>query len=234
MGETPVMSVSPRSLARAAERPANPLGPVAQAGWDYASAPESLRPDLQARYQLFIEGKWSAPKSGEYFPSINPATEEPLAEVALAGASDIDRAVKAARKAFEKTWRPMPGRERGKYLFRIARMIQEKARELAVLETMDGGKPIRESRDVDLPLVAAHFFYHAGWADKLNYAFPGRKPRPLGVVRADHPMEFPAAHGGVENRARARLRQYRRPQARRNDAAHRDAPGANLPGRRTA
>jgi aldehyde dehydrogenase (NAD+) len=185
------MSVSPRSLARAAERPANPLGPVARARWEYASAPESLRPGLQARYQLFIEGKWSAPKGGEYFPSINPATEEPLAEVALAGASDIDRATRAARKAFEKTWRPMPGRERGKYLFRIARMIQEKARELAVLETMDGGKPIRESRDVDLPLVAAHFFYHAGWADKLEFAFPGRKPRPLGVCGQIIPWNFP-------------------------------------------
>jgi len=185
------MSVSPRSRARAVDRPANPLGPVARARWEYAFAPESLRPELQARYQLFIEGKWSAPRGGEYFPSINPATEEPLAEVALAGASDIDRATRAARKAFEKTWRPMPGRERGKYLFRIARMIQEKARELAVLETMDGGKPIRESRDVDLPLVAAHFFYHAGWADKLEFAFPGRKPRPLGVCGQIIPWNFP-------------------------------------------
>ncbi|MGI8604503.1 MAG: aldehyde dehydrogenase family protein [Verrucomicrobiales bacterium] len=160
-------------------------------GWDYAPAPESLAVSLRARYDHFIGGKWVAPRSGEYFSTINPATEQSLAEVAAGGSEDVDRAVKAARKAYEKTWRKVPPRERGKYLFRIARMIQEKARELAVLESMDGGKPIREARDIDLPLVAAHFFYYAGWADKLEYAFPGRQPRPLGVAGQIIPWNFP-------------------------------------------
>ena len=128
---------------------------------------------------------------GKYFESINPATEEKLTEIAEADARDVDRAVKAARRAYEKVWSKMPGRERGKYLYRIARIIQEKSRELAVLETMDGGKTIKESRDVDLPLVAAHFFYYAGWADKLKYAFPGRTPRPLGVAGQIIPWNFP-------------------------------------------
>ena len=151
-----------------------------------------------------------------------------------ADAADVDLAVKSARRAYDKVWSKIPGRERGKYLFRIARIIQEKSRELAMLETMDGGKPIKESRDVDLPLVAAHFFYHAGWADKLQYAFPGRKPAPAGRRRADHPVEFPAAHGRVENRPGARLRQYRRPQTRRDHQHHRAAAGANFSGSRIA
>jgi aldehyde dehydrogenase (NAD+) len=159
--------------------------------WDYAPAPETVPVKIAARYELFIGGRFVAPGSRKYFPSINPATEEKLTEIALAGDADVDRAVKAARRAYEKVWGKMPGRERGKYLFRIARLIQEKARELAVLETMDGGKPIKESRDVDLPLVAAHFFYHAGWADKLEYAFPGRQPRPLGVAGQIIPWNFP-------------------------------------------
>ncbi|HWP89096.1 MAG TPA: aldehyde dehydrogenase family protein, partial [Burkholderiales bacterium] len=128
---------------------------------------------------------------GKYFESVNPATEQTLTTIAAANAADVDSAVKAARKAYDKVWSKMPGRERGKYLYRIARIIQEKARELAVLETMDGGKTIKESRDVDLPLVAAHFFYYAGWADKLKYAFPGKTPQPLGVAGQIIPWNFP-------------------------------------------
>ena len=159
--------------------------------WNYAPAPETVPVAIAPRYELFINGEFRTPSSGQYFGSINPATEEKLSEIALASEADIDRAVKAARRAYERVWSKLPARERGKYLYRIARLIQEKSRELAVLETMDGGKPIRESRDVDLPLVAAHFFYHAGWADKLEYAFPGRKPRPLGVAGQIIPWNFP-------------------------------------------
>lgn len=160
--------------------------------WSYAPAPEaSDYIKLRSRYQLFIGGKFVAPRSGKYFDSINPATEEMLAEIAEANAQDVDLAVKSARRAYNSAWGKMPGRERGKYLYRIARLIQEKARELAVLETMDGGKTIKESRDIDLPLVAAHFFYYAGWADKLDYAFPGRKAAPLGVAGQIIPWNFP-------------------------------------------
>jgi aldehyde dehydrogenase (NAD+) len=160
--------------------------------WDYAPAPETFDYiKLPPRHDLFINGKFVAPKSGKYFDTINPATEEKLSEIAAANAADVDNAVKAARAAYENVWGRMPGKERGKYLYRIARIIQEKSRELAVLETMDGGKPIKESRDVDLPLVAAHFFYHAGWADKLKYAFPGREPQPLGVAGQIIPWNFP-------------------------------------------
>jgi aldehyde dehydrogenase (NAD+) len=160
--------------------------------WSYAPAPEAHSYiKLRDRCQLFIGGKFVAPKSGEYFDSVNPATEEKLAEIAAANVKDVDLAVKAATRAYKNVWAKMPGRERGKYLFRIARLIQEKARELAVLESMDGGKTIKESRDIDLPLVAAHFFYYAGWADKLEYAFPARKPRPLGVAGQIIPWNFP-------------------------------------------
>jgi aldehyde dehydrogenase (NAD+) len=160
--------------------------------WNYAPAPESKSHiKLQPRYSLFINGKFVAPHSGKYFNSINPATEEKLAAIAEGDAHDIDRAVQSARRAFQTTWGKMPGRERGKYLYRIARLIQEKSRELAVIESMDGGKPIKESRDIDLPLVAAHFFYYAGWADKLDYAFPGRAARPLGVAGQIIPWNFP-------------------------------------------
>jgi len=160
--------------------------------WDFAPAPEDSRNYVIApRHELFINGKFVTPKSGKYFESVNPATEQPLTTIAAANAEDVDSAVKAARKAYDKVWSRMPGRERGKYLYRIARIIQEKARELAVLETMDGGKPIKESRDVDLPLVAAHFFYYAGWADKLKYAFPGKTPSPLGVAGQIIPWNFP-------------------------------------------
>ena len=160
--------------------------------WDYAPAPEDSKPyAIAPRHELFINGKFVAPVSGNYFPSINPATEQPLTEIAEANATDVDNAVKAARRAYDKVWGKMPARERGKYLYRIARIIQEKSRELAVLETIDGGKPIKESRDVDLPLVAAHFFYYAGWADKLKYAFPGKTPHPLGVAGQIIPWNFP-------------------------------------------
>jgi aldehyde dehydrogenase (NAD+) len=143
------------------------------------------------RYGLFIDGKMVEPRSGRWYTSVNPATEEPLAEIAEAGHDDVDAAVTAARRAFDGGWRDLPGRERAKYLFRIARHVQERARELAVLETIDGGKPIKESRDVDIPLAAAHFFYYAGWADKLGYAFPGRRTRPIGVAGQIIPWNFP-------------------------------------------
>ncbi|MEU7742243.1 aldehyde dehydrogenase family protein [Nonomuraea sp. NPDC049158] len=160
------------------------------ASFAYAPAPESRDiVDLKPSYGLFINGEF-ADGSGSAFKTINPATEEKLAEVATASSDDVDRAVQAARKAFG-VWSAMPGTERAKYLFRIARIIQERARELAVLESLDNGKPIRESRDVDLPLVAAHFFYYAGWADKLEYAGFGADPRPLGVAGQVIPWNFP-------------------------------------------
>ena len=160
--------------------------------WDYAPAPEDSKNYVIApRHELFINGEFVAPHSKKYFPSVNPATEQKLTEIAAGDAADVDAAVKAARRAYEKVWSKMPGRERGKYLYRIARIIQEKSRELAVLETMDGGKTIKESRDVDLPLVAAHFFYYAGWADKLKYAFPGKTPQSLGVAGQIIPWNFP-------------------------------------------
>jgi len=142
--------------------------------FEYAPAPESRSiVDIRSSYGLFINGEFVDPVDGERFKTISPATEDVLAEVVAAGPSDVDRAVSAARDAYENRWRDLPGKERGKYLYRIARLIQERSRELAVLESIDNGKPIRESRDVDLPLVAAHFFYYAGWADKLRYAVPG-------------------------------------------------------------
>ncbi len=158
----------------------------------YASAPESSDiARIEDRYGLFIGGGFVEPKSGRWFETVNPATEERLSEVAEAGPEDVDVAVTAARDAWETGWRDLPGRERAKYLYRIARQIQERSREFAVLETIDGGKPIKESRDVDVPLAAAHFFYYAGWADKLDYAFPGRTPRPLGVAGQVIPWNFP-------------------------------------------
>jgi aldehyde dehydrogenase (NAD+) len=159
--------------------------------WDYAPAPESRDiVSFQERYGLFIGGEEVSPRSRSWFPTVSPSTEEPLAEVAQAGAKDVALAVDAAREGFEawSGWKPS---ERAKVLFRIARILQERARELAVAESLDGGKPIKESRDVDLPLAAAHFFYYAGWADKLEYAFPGRRPRPLGVAAQIVPWNFP-------------------------------------------
>ena len=160
--------------------------------FEYAPAPESRSiVDIAPSYGLFIDGELVDPIDGHPFKTVNPATEEVLAEVVAAGPADVDRAVAAARRAYEEVWSRLPGRERGKYLFRIARLVQERSRELAVLETIDNGKPIRESRDVDLPLVAAHFFYHAGWADKLAYAGFGPDPRPLGVAGQVIPWNFP-------------------------------------------
>lgn len=161
-------------------------------GWEYVPAPESTSHiQLKDRYDLFINGRFVKPSSGKYFETINPATEAKLAEVAEANAADVDKAVKAARNAYDKYWRKMPGKERAKYIYRISRMIQERARELAVIESLDGGKTIRESRDIDVPLAANHFFYYAGWADKLEYAFPNRNPQPLGVAGQIIPWNFP-------------------------------------------
>jgi len=160
--------------------------------FEYAPAPESRAiVDIKSEYGLYINGKWVAPHSKKRFASINPATEEVLSRVALADATDIDKAVKAARVAYNKVWAKMAPKERAKYLFRIARLLQERAREFAVLEALDNGKPIRETRDVDVPLSAAHFFYHAGWADKLEYAGYGDNPKAHGVVGQIIPWNFP-------------------------------------------
>ncbi|WP_330344620.1 aldehyde dehydrogenase family protein [Streptomyces longwoodensis] len=159
--------------------------------FEYAPAPESRSVvDIAPSYGLFVDGEFTEAADGKVFKTISPSTEEVLSEVARAGAEDVDRAVRAARKAFG-TWSALPGAERAKYLFRIARIIQERSRELAVLETLDNGKPIRETRDADLPLVAAHFFYYAGWADKLEHAGFGAHPRPLGVAGQVIPWNFP-------------------------------------------
>lgn len=158
----------------------------------YAAAPESASiANIKKQYDLYINGAWVKPAKGQYFETHSPANEQLLSKVAMAGAEDVDKAVKAARTAYEKVWSKMPAKERAKYIFRIARIIQERARELAVVESLDGGKPIRESRDIDIPLAANHFFYYAGWADKLEYAFPGRKPEPLGVAGQIIPWNFP-------------------------------------------
>ena len=161
--------------------------------FDYAPAPESRAiVDIKPSYGLFVNGEFidgRGPNS-RAFKTINPATEEVLAEVAEADEADVDNAVKAARRAF-RTWGRMPGSERAKYLYRIARIIQERGREIAVLESIDNGKPIKETRDVDVPIAAAHFFYYAGWADKLEYALPNRKPKPLGVAGQVIPWNFP-------------------------------------------
>lgn len=159
--------------------------------FEYAPAPESRSVvDIAPSYGLFIDGEFVEAADGKVFKTVSPSSEEVLSEVAQAGTEDVDRAVKAARKAFEK-WSALPGSERAKYLFRIARIIQERSRELAVLETLDNGKPIKETRDADLPLVAAHFFYYAGWADKLDHAGYGANPRPLGVAGQVIPWNFP-------------------------------------------
>jgi aldehyde dehydrogenase (NAD+) len=160
--------------------------------WEYAPAPESREiVEIAPSYGLFVDGEFVPAEGGSEFATLNPATEEHLADVASAGSADVDRAVAAARAAFEGPWGSMPGRERAKYLYRIARILQERSREFAVLESLDNGKPIRESRDVDVPLAAAHFFYHAGWADKLDYAGFGASPRPLGVCAQIIPWNFP-------------------------------------------
>lgn len=158
----------------------------------FAPAPESRSAaKINARYDHFINGKFEKPQSKKYFSTINPATEEKLSEVADGNAADVVKAVKAARTAYDKYWKNMKGSERAKYIYRIARMVQERARELAIIESLDGGKPIRESRDFDVPTAANHFFYYAGWADKLEYAFPNRKASPLGVAGQIIPWNFP-------------------------------------------
>ena len=160
--------------------------------FEYAPAPESRSiVNIKSEYGLYINGKWVAPHSKKRFASVNPATEEVLTKVAQGDSLDIDKAVKAARLAYEKVWSRTKPKERAKYLFRIARLIQERAREFAVLEALDNGKPIRETRDIDIPLAAAHFFYHAGWADKLEYAGYGDNPKPHGVVGQIIPWNFP-------------------------------------------
>jgi aldehyde dehydrogenase (NAD+) len=168
--------------------PASPM----PAMWEYAPSLEAKdHLTIAKRYDLFINGKFVAPKSKRYFETINPATEETLSEIAEANEADVDLAVRAARNAYEKSWSRLKPSERSKYIFRIARILQEKARAFAVVETMNGGKPIKESRDVDIPLAAAHFFYYAGWADKLEYAFPNRVVTPLGVAGQVIPWNFP-------------------------------------------
>jgi aldehyde dehydrogenase (NAD+) len=203
---------NPRAETAADQSPSIPMdgtksrhpGATTPKIWDYSPAPESARVEIQPRYGLFINGKFVPPKSKKHFASINPSNEKVLTEVAEAGVADVNAAVEAAKKAAPK-WAKLDPRERGKFLFRIARRIQERARELAVLETMDGGKPIAESRDVDIPLAAQHFFYHAGWCDKLRYVFPvaakeslktrnselGTLPSPIGVCGQIIPWNFP-------------------------------------------
>ena len=160
--------------------------------WDFSPSIESIENlSIQKEYQLFINGKFQKPVDKKYFPSINPTNEQQLTRIAKAESKDVDLAVNSARAAFNGQWGKISGKERAKYIYRIARIIQEKSKELAIVETLDGGKPIRESRDIDIPLAAAHFFYYAGWADKLNYAFPNRTPKPLGVVGQIIPWNFP-------------------------------------------
>jgi aldehyde dehydrogenase (NAD+) len=160
--------------------------------WKYDPAPESAdHVVIDKQYGHFIDGKFTRPSNGKHFAIINPAKETVLSHVAEGSASDVNKAVTAARRAYDKTWSRMKPSERGKYIYRIARLLQERGREMAIIESMNGGKPIRESRDIDIPLAAAHFFYYAGWADKLEYAFPGRKPQPLGVAGQIIPWNFP-------------------------------------------
>jgi aldehyde dehydrogenase (NAD+) len=172
---------------RRGKRPELTFGGV----WDYAPAPESTdHVVVEDRYGLFVDGQFVRPRSGKHFATTNPATDQPLCQVAQAGAKDVDAAVQAARRALPG-WRRLPGADRARYLFRIARVLQERAREFAVLETLDNGKPIKETRDVDVPLAAQHFFYHAGWADKLSLLFPGEDVEPVGVVGQVIPWNFP-------------------------------------------
>ncbi len=192
-----MLSKESKKKKKKKDKKMNGKGKIKAAGktsfdFEYSESLESTAVvNLKERNSLFINGKFVEPCEGKYFPTLNPGTGEVLGEVAEASGKDVDLAVQAARQAYEKVWSKMTGRERGKYIFRIARMIQERAREFAVLETLDNGKPIKESRDVDIPLVAAHFFYNAGWADKLDFAFPGKKLKPLGVAVQIIPWNFP-------------------------------------------
>lgn len=181
--------------------------------FEYAPAPESRAVvDIAPSYGLFIDGEFTEAADGKVFKTVSPSSEEVLSEIAQAGEADVDRAVQAARKAFEK-WSALPGAERAKYLFRIARIIQERSRELAVLETLDNGKPIKETRDADLPLVAAHFFYYAGWADKLDHAGLRSEPEAARGGGPGHPLELPAPDAGMEDRPGPGHRQHGRPEA---------------------
>jgi aldehyde dehydrogenase (NAD+) len=180
-----------RSVA-AGERAGGLVTGPGESAWQYAPAPESRDiVSIEPEYGLFVAGAFRPAAAGHTFATLNPASEEPLARVAAAGQADVDAAVDAARSAYEHVWGPMPGSERAKYLYRIARQLQERSREFAVLESLDNGKPIKESRDVDIPLAAAHFFYYAGWADKLEHAGFGPDPRPLGVAGQVIPWNFP-------------------------------------------
>ncbi|WP_276502849.1 aldehyde dehydrogenase family protein [Terrimonas pollutisoli] len=188
----PVAKKSSRTKAENANGKTNTLKLKFDTSWTYAPAPESKSAaTINKQYDLFINGEWQKPSSKKYFDSINPANEEKLSEIAESNAADVDKAVAAARNAYDKVWKRIPAKERAKYIFRIARMIQEKARELAIIESLDGGKPIRESRDFDVPTAANHFFYYAGWADKLEYAFPNRRTESLGVAGQIIPWNFP-------------------------------------------
>jgi aldehyde dehydrogenase (NAD+) len=183
-----------KDAARRATRSARGAGTAltTERGWQYAPAPESREiVSIEPEYGLFVGGEFVPAANGRAFETVNPATEESLTQVAFAEAADVDRAVTAARAAYERIWGPMPGSERAKYLYRIARILQERSREFAVLESLDNGKPIKETRDVDIPLAAAHFFYYAGWADKLEHAGFGPDPRPLGVAGQVIPWNFP-------------------------------------------
>jgi aldehyde dehydrogenase (NAD+) len=192
-----------------------------------APAPESKSAaQIKQQYDLFINGSFQKPQSKKYFATINPATEEKLSEVAQAGAADVNKAVDAAGAAYDKVWKKMPAKERAKYIYRIARMVQEKARELAIIETLDGGKPIRESRDFDIPTAANHLFYYAGWADKLEYAFPNRKAQPLGVAGQIIPWNFPLLMAAWKI-APALARQYSGVKAGRVYTAYRFKIGRN-------
>ena len=202
--------------------------------WEYDPAPETADPRIEAGYDLFIGGENVPPKSGEHFESINPANEKVISRIPEAGEADVNAAFQAADKAYRTVWSRMPGSERGKYLFRIARLLQDRAREFAVAETIDGGKPIRESRDFDLPMAAAHFFYHAGWADKLAYLAPGNRSAPLRRGGPDHPLELSPAHARLEDRAGPGRWKLCGSQTGRNDfdhrpEIHRDPPGSGTP-----
>ncbi|HEU4538497.1 MAG TPA: aldehyde dehydrogenase family protein, partial [Polyangiaceae bacterium] len=191
------LAPTPSATPAAPAAPASATPPDERAlrfgdAWGYAPSLEATdHIKLAPRYDLFVGGAFRPPRAGRYFDTHSPSTEQKLAEVAEADEADVDAAVRAARHAYESTWSKTSGLERGKYLYRIARRLQEKAREFAIVETLDGGKPIKESRDVDVPLAAAHFFYYAGWADKLAYAAPGASPRPLGVAAQVIPWNFP-------------------------------------------